>query len=69
MYTINPHKKKQESCGKYKSYIQEQKLNFLPARLMHTVSGFPVGSHSGREVVTNCDGRKRHNGERYEISN
>jgi len=32
-------------------------LDFLPVRPKSAVSGFALGSHNGRQVVTNCDGR------------
>jgi len=49
-----------------KSY-KLQKIDFLPARRTHVVSGFQVGPCSGRQVVTNCDGGSRHNREGREI--
>jgi len=42
---------------KNKILLKFQKLDFLAASLSHAVSGFSVGSRSGRQVVTICDGR------------
>jgi hypothetical protein len=49
-----------------KSYKCKRSV-FLPARPTRAVSGSPAGSHNGRKVVTNCDGRIRHSREGREI--
>jgi hypothetical protein len=48
-------------CNKCKN------VDFLPARKTPDFACLPVGSHSGRQVVTNFDGRARHSREGHEI--
>jgi hypothetical protein len=64
----------------YKSLRQEEKkvlwktkkltsgkMCYLPATRKRAVNGFPLGLHSGRQVVTNYDGRGRHNREGQKV--
>lgn len=58
MYVTNPHeRKKEQSYGKENLISAKKQVDFLSARRKSDVSGFEVGSHSGRQADGLTDGQ------------